>query len=132
MAYIGENKTLFHGGLLVFDIYTEDNTDDETWIYNLSTNTWTQKYPDPKFSKRPHHGMAYIGDDKVVLFGGNISGISNDETWIDDLSANNWNQMSPSSKPSKRDHHGMAYLGGDKVLLFGGYNHQTLDIYGDT
>jgi protein gp37 len=38
--------------------------------------------------------MAYIGDDKVIIFGG-ISGNSFaaiDETWVYDLSDNSWTQ----------------------------------------
>ncbi|NUN08927.1 MAG: T9SS type A sorting domain-containing protein [Ignavibacteriaceae bacterium] len=80
---------------------------------------WTQKSPSSPPSARDRHAMAYIGDDKILLFGG-YTGSKNGETWIYDLSANTWEQKSPSTSPGAREYHAMAYLGGDQVLLFGG------------
>jgi hypothetical protein len=66
--------------------------------------------------------MAYIGEDKVLLFGGYGGRGDDDETWIYDLSEGTWAQQSPASRPSARGFHDMAYIGGDQVLLFGGYD----------
>ena len=61
--------------------------------------------------------MAYIGEDKVLLFGGDGTA----ETWIYDLSDGTWTQQSPASSPPALGVHAMAYIGGDRVMLFGGY-----------
>jgi len=84
----------------------------------MAADDWTQKSPSTKPSARSRHAMAYIGDDKVILYGGlTTGGVKNGETWIYDLSENAWTQM---SNPGVRYDHAMAYLGGDQVLMFGG------------
>src|SRR5262245_14012607 len=88
MAYIGGDKVLLFGGLVQGPGI--HNTDD-TWIYDLSDNTWTLKNPSTRPSARSGHGMAYIGGDKVLLYGGG------DETWIYDLSDNSWTLKNPAS-----------------------------------
>ncbi len=81
---------------------------------------WVQKNPSSKPSARENHAMSYIGDDKVLLYGGWTDLGKNGETWIYDLSENKWTQQSPINSPGIRTDHAMAYLGGDKVLMFGG------------
>ena len=108
MAHIGSKQALLFGG-------NDGSLDDETWVYDLSANTWTLKSPATKPAARFFHALAYIGDDQVLLFGG-----SADETWVYDLSDNNWTLKSTATKPAARFEHAMAYIGGDQVLLFGG------------
>ncbi len=72
-------------------------------------------------SARGMHAMARIGDDKVLLFGGDDSSLD-DETWVYDLSNHTWTQMSPKTSPAARYTHAMARIGDDKILLFGGSN----------
>jgi len=106
---------------------------DETWIYDLKNNTWTDKTPSPRPVNYPSgrygHAMAAIpGTDQVLLFGGRT--ITNlwwcNETWVYDLSNDNWMEKTPanptpSNNPSCRHHHAMAAIPGtNKVLLFGG------------
>jgi N-acetylneuraminic acid mutarotase len=118
MAYIGGDKVLLFGG----GITTAEVTDN-TWVYDLSDNTWTLQSPTTKPSARTEHAMAFIGDDKVLLFGGFSwpSMIFYDDTWIYDLSDNTWTLQNPTTKPSAQDQHAMAFIGGGKVLLFSGY-----------
>jgi len=112
MASLGGDQVLLFGG--------EDGSyDDETWVYDLSDNTWTQKSPAAKPSARYTHAMASLGGDQVLLFGG-YDGSNDDETWVYDLSDNTWTLKSPATKPSARVYHAMTSLGGDQVLLFGG------------
>lgn len=122
MAYIGEDRALVFGG--------QDGGGycGDTWVYDLSANTWTLLTPATEPSARWGHAMAYIGEDQVVLFGGYDSGGRDDETWIYDLSEGTWTQQNPSTKPSARMEHAMAYIGGDQVFLFGG---QTTSGYDD-
>jgi hypothetical protein len=114
MAYIDENQALVFGG--------QDGGGycGNTWVYDLSANTWILFTPATEPSARWGHAMAYIGEDRVLLFGGYDSGGRDNETWIYDLSEGTWTQQNPSTKPSARYEHAMAYLGGDQVFLFGG------------
>ncbi|MEW5761267.1 MAG: kelch repeat-containing protein, partial [Candidatus Thermoplasmatota archaeon] len=111
-----DDKVVFFGGGLAGTSY------DETWVYDLSDNTWTDEVPDTKPSARCWHSMAGIyNDDKILLFGGVVSGSTNDETWIYDLSDNTWTNKAPTKKPSARDYAAMTGIyNDDKVLLFGG------------
>ncbi len=94
----------------------------ETWIYDLSNNTWTDKMPVNNPSGRVSMAMAPIhGTDKVILFGG-FTPFLNAETWIYDFSDNNWTQKLPTRYPSERCYHSMATIcGTDEILLFGGW-----------
>jgi len=116
MAYDSINgKVILFGGSDVGD-------NDETWAYDLDTNTWTNMTPSTKPSARQHHSMAYDSiNDKVILFGGNDAVGRDDETWAYDLGTNTWTNMTPSIQPSARERHSMAYdsING-KVILFGG------------
>ena len=126
MASIGDDKVLLFGGM---DDYYGPN--DETWVYDLSDGTWTEKSPTAHPSARSMSAMASIGDDKVLLFGGMDDYYGpNDETWVYDLSDGTWTEKSPTAHPSARGFPAMASIGGGKVLLFGGFSDDGLN--GDT
>jgi N-acetylneuraminic acid mutarotase len=115
MAFIwGTDKVLLFGGCTV------DDENNETWLYDLSDNTWTQKAFGP--TGRKYHALASIYyDDKVVLFSGFDGNDYVDDTWVYDLSDDTWTQMSPSTSPSARKGHEMASIyDTDKIVLFGG------------
>jgi len=116
MANIDGDQVLLFGGR-----HTTSGNFDETWVYDLSANTWAQQIPSSQPSARYGSAMAKIGGDQVLLFGGYDSTFDN-ETWVYDLSDNTWTNKSPISKPSARYLHSMANIGGDQVLLFGGHD----------
>jgi len=60
----------------------DGSLDDETWVYDLSDNTWTLKSPATKPLARQFHAMASLGGDQVLLFGGHDGSSSDDETWV--------------------------------------------------
>jgi hypothetical protein len=66
--------------LLLF-VLNDGNRDDETWVYDLSDNTWTLKSPATKPSARNSHAMASLGGGQALLFGG-FDGAADDETWV--------------------------------------------------
>ncbi len=103
----------------------------DTWVFNTSRE-WESKLPILGPSARKGHEMATVsGTDKIILFGGNESGlIFLNDTWIYDVSDGIWTLMAPiADVPSERRGHGMgSILGSDEVLLFGPDN-QTW-IYG--
>ncbi len=115
MASLGGDQVLLFGGQ---DAGFSSN--NETWVYDLSDNTWTLKSPATQPSARYGHALASLGGDQVLLFGGYDAGGKDDETWVYDLSDNTWTLKSPATKPTERIYPAMASLGGDRVLLFGG------------
>ena len=122
MAYIGDDKVLMFGGLIgLEEVQTGFGINRETWIYDLSDGSWTQDASGTSPSARYAHSMAYIGDDKVLMFGGIVGTERNGETWVYDLSDGSWTQDASGISPSARVGHSMAYIGDDKVLLFGGF-----------
>ena len=100
-----------------------------TTTLNAQDN-WVNQNPPANPGIMLEHEISYIGDDKILLFGGLIAaGVSN-QTWLYDKSDNNWTLLTPATQPSPRFAHSMCYLGDDKVLLFGGYDWSVA--FGDT
>jgi hypothetical protein len=96
---------------------------NDTYVYDLSTNSWTRKYPINNPDIRRIHGMATIyGTDKVLMFGGINEVESFNDTWIYDLSANSWTESTSVNSPSHRGGYIASVYGTDKVVLFGGYS----------
>lgn len=115
MAYIGGDKVMLFGGS------KGTGTSAETWVYDLSQNEWTQMAstgdnPGP----RVFHAVAYVGGDRVLLYGGHTPAGTGWDTYVYDLSDNKWTKKMNVSPPGRRSSHAMAYLGDDQVLLFGG------------
>ena len=109
MAYDAEsNRILIFGGTskgeLVGDL-------DDTWSYDLNSNTWIDMNPAPSPPNLP--AMAYDAEsDRVVLLGG-LSG----QTWAYDFNTNTWRNMSPVTRPLGGG--AMAYdAESDRVVLF--------------
>jgi len=128
MAYLGGDQVLLFGGV----DESPNVYNGETWVYDLSANTWTNQAPITGPSPRGGHAMAYLGGDQVLLFGGEDGSSSfRDDTWVYDLSANTWTNQAPATSPSARRYHTMASLGGDQVLLFGGWK-EGYGVFGDT
>ncbi|MGA1872394.1 MAG: Kelch repeat-containing protein, partial [Thermoplasmatota archaeon] len=99
---------------------------NDTWLFNISTNTWEMVNSINSPSNRSEHNMAYIdGTDKVVLFGGQFkesSSIQFDDTWIFDLSERSWTEIFPTQSPTANFAHAMAtIIGTDRVLMYGGF-----------
>ena len=75
MAYLGGDQVLLFGG--------EDagGLNGETWVYDLSDNTWTIQASLVAPSARFAHAMASLGGDQVLLFGGE-DGSPCGDTWL--------------------------------------------------
>ena len=74
----------------------------ETWVYDLSANTWTNQAPAAGPSARywPCHGLARRGPGAPV-WRVRCSGYHG-ETWVYDLSDNTWTNQAPAAGPSAR------------------------------
>jgi hypothetical protein len=117
----GEDKVLLFGG---FDSKKGVN---DTWVYDLSEDNWTNKTTDLAPYSRAGHVMTSIyGTKKVLSFGGDIQGgsIAND-IWIYDLINNTWTEKKPPfPKPETGSNSAMANIGKtDKLVIFGGVGH---------
>ena len=115
MCYITPGQALLYGGRLGVG----GTLTDQTFLYRVQPNLWTLENPADSPPARENGGLAYIGDDRAVLFGGS-DGALRDDTWHYDASESTWTLLSPAVSPTPRQGHRMAYLGGDRVVLFGG------------
>ncbi len=121
----GTDKILLFGGAAPGENNSYNCND--TWIYDLSENKWTNKKPIDRPKNRINHDMAAIyGTDKVLLAGGYFSNGSNsyycNDSWIYDLSNNSWTKIISTSNLSYRRDFALSSIDGDdKVILFGGY-----------
>ncbi|MGE5479263.1 MAG: kelch repeat-containing protein [Chloroflexota bacterium] len=97
---------------------------------HAQTGKWTQLHPTNSPSARMGHGMAPIGDHKILLFGGlQENHYDSDETWIFDLSDNEWTKVDCEEHPRACEFPAFSKIDSNKVLLFGGS--RTNDIYYD-
>jgi hypothetical protein len=89
---------MIFGGGTVFSL-----TYDDTWIYDLSDNSWVQQFPLQHPSSRSHAAIAGAGSGKVLLFGGSIGNsdpiVFNDETWLFEYSSNETIEVAVDVKP---------------------------------
>jgi hypothetical protein len=122
MVYNSVNDTMIlfggYNGTYLTDIYLND-----TWAYNYTLNTWTQRNPATSPSARMSYAMVYdIANNRIILFGG-YNGSYLGDTWVYDYSTDTWTNMNPATSPSARSGHTMAYdSANNRVVLFGGYD----------
>ena len=111
---------VMYGGLSHVD---SDVVLDETWIYTLDTNTWTEMSPEN--SPPRMYGCELVYDSlnqKVLLWGGDIKdGGMLDEFWCYDYPRNTWTRIETNQKPRGRYWFQMTFdLDIGKVVIFGG------------
>jgi hypothetical protein len=99
---------------------------NETWSYDLNTNTWTKMNPHVSPSERWFYSMAYLPSlDRVVLFGGeSLYGTQND-TWLYDYNSDNWEMVEVLEAPSPRHAYGVYVASLDRIIMFGGSRDPT-------
>jgi len=95
---------------------------NDTWLFNDTTNSWSQVSTSLTPPARRGHAMAATPSGDVLLFGGlgNSLNLFND-TWLFDTTTNSWSQVSTSLTPPARAQHAMAAISSG-VLLFGGFD----------
>ena len=70
---------------------------DDTWLYDLSTNTWKRLDTDVKPPNRENSALVYNpAHDKLILFGGirEIDEPPLDDLWVLDIAEGTWREMS--------------------------------------
>jgi hypothetical protein len=85
------DKIIMYGGY--------DYGNDETWTYDLNTDTWQQKQPVNNPGIISRYGMVYARDiNRTILFGGQDGPFQfqyKEDTWSYNLKANRWNNITP-------------------------------------
>lgn len=86
------------------------------------TGKWTQLLPPHSPPLRVSFRIAYLGEDKVILFGGRSSENSSliGDTWIYGLSDNEWTEVKCDTSPRAREFQAMTHIADGKILLYGG------------
>lgn len=116
---VESDRTLCFGGA-VGSIFV---TTDETWLFDVETQAWTEVAPALRPSPRFLTAAAYDqGSDRVILFGGGQgTATGRADTWAYDANANEWSDRNPGTAPPGRLGHKMAHdIESDRVILFGG------------
>jgi N-acetylneuraminic acid mutarotase len=120
MTYdVESDRVILFGGLT-----TGSNVND-TWAYDISTNTWTKMAPaqSPTLGEGP---LAYDHQsDRVIRFllpiMGNRPTGEPSETWAYDLNTDTWTNLEPSTAPPPLAGARMVYdVESDRMILFGG------------
>ena len=80
MAYIGGDQVMLFGGFVAVGVIV-----NETWVYDLSNDNWTQDVDTIQPYKRWGHKIAETSFENLsypVMFGGFDGWVPNNETWI--------------------------------------------------
>ena len=93
----------------------------DLWSFDLATNKWTERTPQPSPAPREHYGMAFdAARAKLVVFGGNGNGLFND-TWEFDPRSNTWQQAAITGNlPSPRSRQEAVYAEDRGTMYFFG------------
>ncbi|MHA2143215.1 MAG: Kelch repeat-containing protein [Candidatus Thorarchaeota archaeon] len=118
MAYDTESdRIILFGGLRA-----SSTVQDETWAYDLETNTWEEMSPTISPDARYDFDMEYDSiNDRVILFGG-YDVIPRSDIWAYDYNSNTWAELTPTPGPIARSNPSLAYDNESGVMLLYGGN----------
>ncbi|OOG22022.1 hypothetical protein B1C78_15535 [Thioalkalivibrio denitrificans] len=86
------------GKIVLFGGSRVDGFLSDTWVYDLRTQTWEQRWPENRPSPRAGHTLAWLPQSrKIALWGGEIRNVGpqgdaehHRELWIYDVERNDW------------------------------------------
>ena len=123
---VSTNKVVIFGG------HNNQNPNNgghlgDTWIYDVTSQTWSNPNPSPAPSPRGWSMMTYIPSiNKIFLYGGYDSTTVFNDTWLYDVTGNLWTRVYPSGNPKPMAERGIfynpyddnvyAYIGGTREL----------------
>ena len=115
LAFDGDDAVALVGG----NTNSMDLT-DETWIYSITNNEWTQVAAagaGPQFN----NVAAWLGTT-LVSTSGKLTCCTEPVpgTWAYDAAADTWAEITPKSEPAPRFSHRMVPVGEHKAIIFGG------------
>jgi N-acetylneuraminic acid mutarotase len=94
---------------------------NDTWIYDYTSNMWTELHPANSPSGRYGARMVYDPiNQRIFLFGGRSTSIL-DDTWVYYYENNTWTEINTTGHRGIRYWHGMVYDSHNhKIIVFGG------------
>ena len=106
--------------------FTDDGRFDDTWAFELATNTWLNISP---AANRPlrrclHHAVYDGGNRQMLFYGGCASGFGPcplGDLWSFDLETGQWRELRATPSPPPRQWYGMAFdTSRSRLTVFGG------------
>jgi N-acetylneuraminic acid mutarotase len=136
MAFDSESQKVIMFGGSTGDYRLLSSYNFETWVFDVSTNKWTQMKPSSASPTKGGGGMAYDKEsDRVITYGmgsgPDFSTYGPPETWAYDYNTNTWKEVAkgPANHLGAR----LAYdAESDRIILFGGFNLSDNSLYNDT
>jgi hypothetical protein len=116
------------GTMVLFGGETGQGPTNDTWTYDLSTNTWTNRMPSNPPPRAVSCQMAYDPiEDLVVLFGVGINQDSylRNETWTYDPGDNAWTNRTRPVAPPATEYSGLVYDEANNVIIRFGFVWET-------
>ena len=112
-----------------------DEIANDLWVFNCSTNEWSELFIESSPPSRYWHGIAYdSGTNQIVMFGGRKDAYGfdcRDDTWILNMSTKQWTKKDLSIQPSSRMFFSMVSTAEEGILLFGGNTDPSIEVYND-
>jgi uncharacterized protein (TIGR03437 family) len=105
---------------------SEQGRFDDTWAFDLPSNSWRDISP---AGTRPlrrclHHAVYVPQSDQMLLYGGCSSGFGpcpQGDLWSFDLANNQWKEITSNPSPAPRQRYGMTFDDNrNRLVLFGG------------
>jgi len=104
---------------------------NDTWTYDLKTNTWTRMNPPVSPPPRLQHNLTYDPHNGVaVLYGGRQGSNAYNDLWVYDLGTDTWTQVATDVAPPARSLTMLAYdEGARRFVLYGGASYRQRDVW---
>ncbi len=119
------DRMILFGGISMGSVWLND-----TWTYEVGTNSWAKMNPAQSPTSKGLGPLAYdIQSDRAIWFYGVNDTYDNpsSETWVYDLNSDNWTKMDPIVAPPSLVDPNMVYdAESDRIILFGGVDPATV------
>ncbi|MBL4670324.1 MAG: T9SS type A sorting domain-containing protein [Flavobacteriales bacterium] len=106
--------------VISFAGFTTSGRFDDTWKFNIGSNTWTDETNATFPLKRCLYSGCFVPSQrKMIIYGGQNNG-NLDDIWQLNIDNFTWTDITPVNKPPARHFPSLVYDGGNNLLLFGG------------
>src|SRR5215471_10243520 len=106
--------------------FTDAGRFDDTWAFDLRTNSWSNLSPSVNRPLRRclHHASYDPMNSRMYLYGGCSSPFGPcplGDLWAFDLNRNQWTELTSDATPPAREHYGMGFdITRGRLVVFGG------------